>query len=115
MILNLSPEEGEALATRRAVMLAKEEGFQNAIFASDCLSLIQRLNSTVMDISPVGILVSGIKNLTKAFTTTSFVHVRRSLNESAHVLAKSCFNVSSSEVFRSAPDCIHRTLCNDVI
>jgi hypothetical protein len=34
-----SPEEAEALALQRAVLLAQEEGFDKVIFALDCLSL----------------------------------------------------------------------------
>jgi hypothetical protein len=35
------PEYAKALALRCAVVLAKEEGFDRVIFASDCLSLVQ--------------------------------------------------------------------------
>ena len=109
------PEEAEALALRRAVLLAREEGFGRAIFATDCLSLVHRLNSSLMDRSPVGILVGGIKHMTNSFTMVSFIHVKRSLNEAAHLLAQSCNSVASSEVFHSAPDCIRRTTCIDII
>jgi hypothetical protein len=63
------PEEAEALALRRAVLLAQEEGFDKVIFASDCLSLVQRLNSLTMDRSSAGILVHGIKDMTNSFTS----------------------------------------------
>jgi hypothetical protein len=109
------PEEAEALALRRAVLLAQEEGFDQVIFASDCLSLVQRLNSSRMDRSSAGILVHGIKTMTNSFTSISFIHVKRNLNEAAHILAKSCLSVSSSEIFHSVPDCIRETLCIDVI
>jgi hypothetical protein len=49
--------------------------------------------------SSVGILVSGIKEVSKSFTSISFTQVKRHLNEATHFLAKSCFSVSSSEVF----------------
>jgi hypothetical protein len=85
------------------------------IFASDCLSLVQRIISSRMDRSSVGILVSGIKEVSKSFTSVSFTHVKRHFNEAAHILSKSCFSVSFSEVFYSVPDCIRGTLCIDVI
>jgi hypothetical protein len=76
---------------------------------------IQRLNSDVLDRSPAGILVSGIKATTTSFSSVSFIHVSRSLNVAAHILAKSCNICHSSEVFHSVPDCIRGTLCIDVI
>jgi hypothetical protein len=39
-----SPELVEALALRRVVYVAHDHGFVNAIFASDCFSLIQRVS-----------------------------------------------------------------------
>jgi ribonuclease HI len=110
----LSPEEAEALALQRAVQLAQEEGYDKVVFTSDCLSLIQRLKSGVMDQSNAGILVSGIKEMTISFTSVSFSHVSRILNVAAHTLAKSCVSFASSEVFYSVPDCIRGTSCNDM-
>ena len=111
----LSPEEAEALALQRAVQLAQEEGYEKVVFTSDCLSLIQRLKSGVMDSSPAGILVSGIKEMTTSFTSVSFTHVSRFLNVAAHILAKSCISCSSPEVFYSVPDCIRGTICIDMM
>ncbi len=37
------PEMAEALAIRRALVLATEEGFQQVLVASDCMSAIQRI------------------------------------------------------------------------
>jgi hypothetical protein len=46
------PEMAEALAIRRAIVFAREEGFLDVILASYCLSAIQRINSSVTDRSP---------------------------------------------------------------
>jgi hypothetical protein len=56
------PELAEALALRRAVEL----GFDKAVFESDCLSLVQRMNSQRMDRSSVGIAGS-INHLVRDF------------------------------------------------
>jgi hypothetical protein len=56
-----SPEFAEGLALKHAVSTAIDEGFDKVIFASDCLSLLQRRNRSTMDRSDVGILVDGIK------------------------------------------------------
>jgi hypothetical protein len=109
-----TPEYAEAMALRRAVELAQAEGWNSVIFASDCLSLVQRLNAAVMDRSAVGLVVSTIKVLVSGFTSVSFRHVKRDLNKAVHILAKSCIDLNSSCVFHSVPDCIRGTLCIDV-
>jgi hypothetical protein len=110
-----SPEFAEPLALLRAVSLAREKELDKVIFATDCLSLVQRLHSSTLDRSQVGILVGEIKSLFCAFTEVSFVHVKRNLNGAAHYLAQSCRSFPSSEVFSSVPKCIRETLCIDVI
>jgi hypothetical protein len=102
------------LALRRAVSLAGCEGFGKIMVVSDCLSLIQRVNSSVLDRSNVGVVVQDIKFLARNFDEISFSHVRRHCNESAHILARSAESFSSS-VFRNfTPDCIRQTLCDDL-
>jgi hypothetical protein len=67
----LAPSKNaEALALRRAVSLTCDEGFGRIIFATYCLSLVHRLNSSGMDRSHVGLLVDGIKALTNSFMST---------------------------------------------
>jgi hypothetical protein len=88
-----SPELAEALALRRAISLAHNHGFNNAIFALNCLSLIQRVISKVEDRSSVGNVVADIRFEAAILQSASFVHVHRSNNGVAHVFVKSC-NVS---------------------
>ncbi|KAK1693738.1 hypothetical protein QYE76_010435 [Lolium multiflorum] len=40
------PEMAEALAIRRAIVFTQEEGFSDIILTSDCLSAMQRINSS---------------------------------------------------------------------
>jgi hypothetical protein len=109
-----SPEMGEALALRGAVMIARDKGFNNVVFVSDCLSLIQRLNSPAPDRSEVGSVVKDIKTLVAGFSTASFRHVKRCLNEAAHILAKTCNLASLGFISISVTECIRKTLCIDV-
>jgi hypothetical protein len=44
----------------------------------------------------------------------SFRHVRRVLNEVAHLLAKSCVNVNSSSIFHLVMEFPRRAICIDV-
>jgi hypothetical protein len=78
-----------ALALRRAVSLAQDEGYDKVIFATDCLSLVHRLNFSEMDRSLVGLLVDGIKAMINSFVSVSFIHVNHNVNEATHILAKS--------------------------
>jgi hypothetical protein len=110
-----SPEIAEALACRRAVSLAAEEGFDKVVVVSDCLSLIQRLHSTELDRSMVGVVIQDIKHSCSRFTDISFKHALRQCNEGAHVLACSAELFVSSIFRNSAPDCIRKTLCNDLM
>jgi hypothetical protein len=110
-----SPELAEALALRRAVSIAIDKGYGRVIFASDCLSLIQRVNSLGQDRSPVGSVVMDIKMLVGRFESAIFKHVYRSLNKAAHILAKTCDVSTLGIISNFAPDCILETLCIDVM
>jgi hypothetical protein len=104
------PELGEALALQGAVKITCGKGFKTAIFISDCLSVIQRLNSSTPDRSQVGSRVKDIKTMVAGFTSSTFRHVKCSLNEPAHVLAKTCNLASAGFISDYASDCIRKTL-----
>jgi hypothetical protein len=72
-----TPEVAEALAVRRALSFAKEEGFDKLVIASDCLSLVRRINSSELDRSQVGVVVQDIKAMATNFASPSFIHVFR--------------------------------------
>jgi hypothetical protein len=108
-----SPELAEALALRRVVSLAHDHGFNNITFASDCLSLIQRVSSEKEDKSPVSNLVADIRFRATVFQSILSVHVHRLINNVAHVLARSCNGSSSSFILDYAPDLILYALCID--
>jgi hypothetical protein len=110
-----TPEIAEALALRGAVAIARDKGFDKAIFASDCLSLIQCLHSLNQDRSQVGILVKDIRSMVAGFSTAIFRHVHRSVNEAAHILARSCNLASVGFISDVAPEIIRKTLCIDMI
>jgi hypothetical protein len=90
------------------------KGFKTAIFVLDCLSVIQHLNSSTPDRSQVGSLVKDIKTMVAGFTSATFRHVNRSLNEPAHVLAKTCNLALVGLISDSAPNCIRKSICTDV-
>jgi hypothetical protein len=109
-----TPELAEALALRRAVSLAGDEGFDKLMVVSDCLSLIQRINSSELDRSPIGVVVQDIKLLATKFIAVSFSHIFRESNFAAHTLARSAERFVSICFRNSIPDCIRQTICNDL-
>lgn len=110
-----APEIAEALAVRCALSLADDEGFGKVQVVSDCLSVIQRIDSTTIDWSPVGVIIQDIKSLAASFEAISFKHVRRQCNESAHILARLAESFISSTFRNFAPECIRKTLYYDLL
>jgi ribonuclease HI len=88
MITN--PEFAEAIAIIQAIVFTSELPYNRVVIATDCLSLVQKLRSEAMDRLHTGILTQDIKKVVQASTVLySFIHVSRSCNEVAHVLARS--------------------------
>jgi hypothetical protein len=110
----MAPELAEALAVRRNVSLALEEGFNKVWVATDCLSVVQRINSTMINQSSVGVVIQDIKSLISGFDCILFIHVRRHCNESAHILARLAESFISSTFNFFTPKCIRKTLYCDL-
>jgi ribonuclease HI len=109
------PELAEALALRHALALASEEGFEQVMVASDCLSVVHHIKSTTQDRSYLGVIIQDMKKMASSFVSYSFFHISRKLNESAHVLAKRS-ELYGFVVFRDVPpDCIWEILYNDLL
>jgi hypothetical protein len=85
------------------------------LLVSDCLLVIQRIQSPVRDRSLVGVVVKDIKTLAASLSYVKFQHVRRTCNSSAHTLARRV-ELSGSCLFRViVPECIRDKLCIDYI
>ena len=108
----INPELAEAIAFRRAILFASQLSYNRAIVATDCLSLIKKLQSEAMDRSHTGIITQDIKKEVHISSVFSFIHVR-SCNEVAHVLATSTDQISESVWFHVAPEFLRSSLCND--
>jgi hypothetical protein len=105
-----TPEIAKALAVCRAISLAGDEGFDKIQVASDCLSVIQRINSMTIDQSPVCVIIQDIKFLAGSFEMISFYHVWHQCNESVYILARLAESFISSTFRNFAPQCIRKTL-----
>ena len=108
------PELAEACALRRVVNLAREMGRDSVIFASDCLSLVQRINSHVCDRSLVGDVVLEIKDGMSNTLISRVKFIRWQSNVLVHNIPKSCLSCNGLCVFTSTSECIRETLCNYV-
>jgi hypothetical protein len=100
---------------RRVVAFACDEGYSRVIFASDCQSVINRVNAEMMDRSSYGPVIEDVKRLARSLVSCSFKHVYRVVNVVAHVLARRC-EFSVDAVWRgSSLECIHEDICNDIM
>ena len=107
------PELAEALAIRMAISVLKREGLDGCVIASDCLSVVQRIECKGMDRSTCGPVIQDIKASACSFDSISFRHVYRGQNLAAHCLARSS-EFSSMSLWRGVPpNCIRETICID--
>ena len=78
----------EVLATRKALELTVELGFNNIILEGDSEILIKSLAKGGKSLSHYGHLIAGIHVLMARFSSPSLSHVRRHCNRLAHALAR---------------------------
>ncbi|WVZ85884.1 hypothetical protein U9M48_032742, partial [Paspalum notatum var. saurae] len=82
-----NPELAETLAIRRAIVFASGLPHVRVIIATDCLSVVQKLQKEVKDRSSTGIIIQDIKKTMSASNVLfSFIHVSRYCNVVAHAL-----------------------------
>ena len=62
-----APSHSKGLYSQ-AIILAREEGLASVIFASDCLSLVKRMNPLSIDRSEVGVVVLDMKRMADCFS-----------------------------------------------
>jgi hypothetical protein len=90
--------------------IARDEGLNNLIIASDCLSVVQSTKSSTRNRSFRGLVLEDIKS---SFESCSIRHVYRGQNVAAHCLARSSED-SCMSVWRGVPpECIQDTICID--
>ncbi|KAL0016655.1 hypothetical protein SO802_003724 [Lithocarpus litseifolius] len=91
--------EVEAMAARRALLLALETGFDRVILEGDSQVLITALQNNSYNLSHFGHLVKDIQYLASCFLEIHFSHVRRHCNTVAHALAKRANSISHYQVW----------------
>jgi hypothetical protein len=76
-----NPEMAKTIAFRCAIPFAMQQSQDRVMIASDCLSLINKLKTHIMDLSHTGIIVEDIKLLMRTSSVIfSFTHVSRLRN-----------------------------------
>ncbi|KAL0408431.1 UNVERIFIED_CONTAM: putative mitochondrial protein [Sesamum radiatum] len=101
-------EIAEALAAREAVDLTLRYGWNRVWIEGDCLSLINKINSSKTDNSYTNPLVQDIKRTSSFCSILAFSYVSRSYNTIAHKLAtragaplysSRCFSPAEADLF----------------
>ena len=84
----------EVLAAQRALIFAKELGFDNVILEGDLEIAIRAMKSEAYSVAPFGHIVSDIKALSTHFRSLTFQHTHIQGNQVAHSLARAACNFS---------------------
>ena len=91
--LPTSMEMVEVLAARRALVFAKELGFDRVVVEGDSANTITSINGGNMDLSAMGHVLLDIKSLISSFSLISIQHINREGNCVTHKLARQAANV----------------------
>ena len=86
--LPASVEMVEVLAARRALLFAKELGFESLVVEGDAEGIIHAINGDSMLNSEYGHILQDIKLLSSSVRNVSFNHISRQGNFVAHRLAR---------------------------
>lgn len=84
----LCPDTAETLVVLESVRMAVDFGWQEVIIESDCLSVINAINSMETCLTAAHHFVDEIKTLVSLFRCISFQHIFRLANNVAHELAR---------------------------
>jgi hypothetical protein len=85
----INPELVETLAVSRAVLFASQFQYSQVVVVSDCLSLISKLKSNIVDRSHARTIVEDKKMSCVSSCVFLFCHVSVICNQVAHALARS--------------------------
>ncbi|XP_027173470.1 uncharacterized protein LOC113773121 [Coffea eugenioides] len=109
------PAVEEAMAIRKALIIAKQKGWGKIVLQSDCKAIIDKLNVKSAEYLSVGVILFDILKLRMDFIECSFSFVRRGVNSVAHHLAKYALRVVDEKVWQeSFPDWLCSLASKDV-
>jgi hypothetical protein len=103
------------MSARQALYFAKCEDFKKVFVQSECLSVVQHVNSSTTDRYSNGSVIEDIKMLMKSFMSCSFKHIYRGANVVVHSLARLC-GFSSRCVSRGVTlECLCEIIYNNIM
>jgi hypothetical protein len=109
-----SATHGELLALLVGVQEACKRHMVPLLVESDCLSIVQALQSAVLDFSELGFLLEDLRQMLSVASAASLSHIYRSANAVAHLLAREAgVNHRSFEFFSVAPSFLKAALSHD--
>uniref|UniRef100_A0A7N2KZZ0 RNase H type-1 domain-containing protein n=1 Tax=Quercus lobata TaxID=97700 RepID=A0A7N2KZZ0_QUELO len=89
--LSTSVEIVEVIAARRALLLARELGFERVMVEGDSEIIIKAIKEKALPSSDLGHILEDIRVLSRSFNSISFHHIKRMGNCVAHHLAHRSF------------------------
>src|ERR1044072_111734 len=113
--VDLGVEFAEATAMKRGLKLALEKGYRELIVESDCLKVVNAINTASPLLSYLELLIQEIVILSHAFSNISFNHVFREANKVAHNLAKVPINGTEQIWMGSVPSQIISCINSDIL
>lgn len=92
------------------------DGIRRNILASDCSSLVSKLNASDAERLATGAVPHDTQLLALLkFLSVSFIHVSRVCNRAAHAITRSAEHVVVGAWYIEAPDFIGAVLCNELV
>ncbi|XP_031116479.1 uncharacterized protein LOC116020131 [Ipomoea triloba] len=107
-----SVREAEAMGAREALSWIKRRGWTHIVLETDA-QLVTNAVRKGLNITPFGAIIDDIRLLLRSIEGSSIIFVRRSANETAHVLARKALcnrDFALVEFFDAIPRCISTTI-----
>ncbi|XVF85388.1 hypothetical protein PTKIN_Ptkin17bG0113900 [Pterospermum kingtungense] len=101
----------KAIAAMFALEFAVDLGFTDIILEGDALSIVKGINDVGEDLSPIGVILQEAKQRKTSFRQCQVVHVARSANNVAHMLAKFGLTCDVERIWiEESPECIQSVI-----
>jgi hypothetical protein len=104
--LVVDPVVAGTLAAFHALLFCHEIGVQHVIFEGDALQVVNEVNAENLCNTRYGHLIEDIRTSLLSLSSSSFKHVRRTVNSAVHSLALEARTRVTDELWYDVPSCI---------